>query len=275
MADLSPVAESFRHQVEIIIQPWFRDHGFAGKIILPAVETLLIMGREVEKIHRNYNIATMLDAGFGKFLPIGPNDKKLPVLVEVVDDDNDKITAKLFSRVRKKTFSRLLEHGRVTFKQTVPHSLPPVPRLNPSESLLTVSAEIIYRKLVPFGPAYQNIIGELKLTDQGAWGKARTPYLSVADPENCGSPFIFDAAMHAASVWGQSFADFVPFPVGFVERVITKPTRAGEVYDICVVPTEIKPGEQLYNVWISCSGKLFEYVEGMKMRDVGGGKPPT
>jgi hypothetical protein len=271
MADLSPVVENFRRQIEITVNPWFRDHRFAGKIILPGVEILLILAREVKKIRPQYNVAAMLDAGFAKFFEIGLNDKKLNAIVDLVEHDDNKITARLFSRVRKKKISRLMEHGRVTFKQAAGSFLP-FGRLTQAKPLFTVSAEKIYRELVPFGPACQNIIADLKLTAEGAWGRVQAPDFSDPEQANlCGSPFPFDAAMHAACVWGQYFADFIPFPVGFAERIINNPTRAGKLYEIKIISTESKPDGQLFDLWISDShGKLFESVKGLQMNNIRG-----
>ena len=98
-----------------------------------------------------------------------------------------------------------------------------------------VPAEKVYAELVPFGPAYQNIIGSVYLTEDGAAGLVRGAQ-SPAPSSPLGSPFPLDAAMHAACAWGQRYRGYVAFPVGFRERIIIQPTRPGEDYYCRVLP---------------------------------------
>ncbi len=276
MADLSPLAENFRQDVEIVVQPWFRDHYFAGKVILPAVETMLILAGEVKKNRPEYHLATMFEARFAKFLEIGLDDKRIAAVIEFSEQEDDKIIAGLLTRISQKNFSRLIEHGRVTFKRAEICSSSAIAQAKQAEPAFKISARKIYRELVPFGPAYQNIIDDLYLNEQGVQGWVKAPDYPV--PDIAGSPFPLDAALHAACVWGQRFGGFVPFPVGFSRRLVSIPTIPGNVYEIRIIPLEIKADELLFDLWIlDSSGELFESVEGVKMRDVSGGavKPPA
>ena len=67
----------------------------------------------------------------------------------------------------------------------------------------------IYRELVPFGTAYQNIVGDLSVSPEGALA-----YLSgggnEADEDLLGSPFPLDAAMHAAVFGGSALPALSP-----------------------------------------------------------------
>ena len=276
MADLSPLAENFRLGIDIVIQPWFRDHYFAGKVILPAVETMLILAGEVKKNWPGYHLATMFEARFAKFLEIGLDDKKIAAIIEFSDQEDDTIIARLLTRISKKKISRLIEHGRVSFKRAEICSFSPIAQARHAEPVFKISAQKIYSELVPFGPAYQNIIDDLYLNEQGVQGRVKAPGYPV--PDIAGSPFPLDAALHAACVWGQRFGGFVPFPVGFSRRRVSIPTIPGNVYEIRVIPLEIKTNELFFDLWIlDSSGELFESVEGLNMRDVSGGavKPPA
>ena len=63
----------------------------------------------------------------------------------------------------------------------------------------------------------------------GAVAEITAPDVPDAGPEASllGSPFAFDAAMHAACIWGQRFAGVVPFPVGFDGRRVHVPDPSG------------------------------------------------
>nr|MBF0221423.1 polyketide synthase dehydratase domain-containing protein [Desulfobulbaceae bacterium] len=281
MAEVSEITVLSRLPVTIEIQPWFRDHCFAGKMILPAVETLAVLANEVTKFRPDIEISKMYEAHFAKFLEIGPADHELEVMVEIAEHDLGQITAKLLSKFHKKAISRIVEHGRVTFSS---HRADLTPQADPTrftlpQSAFKLSSQQVYRELVPFGKAYQNIIGDMYLFEQGAWARLMAPALpSTALGGGLGSPFPLDAAFHAACVWGQRYAGFIPFPVGFSSRTISEFTEPGATYETRVIPIEVKADELIFDLWIYTSqGELFETVCGIKMRDVSGGrlKPPT
>lgn len=141
---------------------------------------------------------------------------------------------------------------------------------------ISVPSTTIYRELVPFGKAYQNIIGDLSVSIEGALA-----YLSggnnEADENPLGSPFPFDAAMHAACVWGQRFTDIVPFPVGFEKRIIHQKTKKGGSYLGRIVPVNVKQEPLIFDAWIyDLNGAICEIIHGIQMRDVTQGRfrPP-
>jgi len=279
MAAVSQIT-TMRYEINIVVQPCYRDHCFAGKMILPGVETLMILAHEVKKIRPGYNIRQMLDARFDKILELNQDESKRAVIIEINENSNKSISAKLLTKSRKKTISRLKEHGRVSFTAGGAGSYPPeVADRPPQEPVLTIPAAKIYQELVPFGPGYQNIIADLSLTKRGAWTRLRAPDLPTSEITTLtGSPFPLDAAFHAACVWGQRFAGFIPFPVGFSSRTIINNTKPGETYKTRVIPIEIKPDEVIFDLWISdLRGKLFESVNAIRMRDISGGrmKPPA
>ena len=134
----------------------------------------------------------------------------------------------------------------------------------------------VYRELVPFGAAYQNIISDLSVSSEGALA-----YISggnnEADEDLLGSPFPFDALMHAACVWGQRFSGIVSFPVGFEKRVIYQKTKKREEYLGRVVPVSVTRESLVFNAWIYDKNDVMcESISGIKMMDVTRGRmrPP-
>jgi len=146
-----------------------------------------------------------------------------------------------------------------------------------SSAVFRFPAQRLYAELVPFGPAYQNVTGEVFLTPAGAaaevlggdWPEASGPL---------GSPFPLDAAFHLACAWGQRYRGRMVYPVGFERREILRPTLTGERYRCLVVP---RPGEGTslrFDLTIfDAAGRPAEIVRGLRMRDIAGGsrRPPA
>ncbi len=265
--------------IKISVHPWFRDHCFNGKIILPAVETLLLLAAEVREKYPEIDIRVMEEARFTRFLEIPPNCTSFEALIESSKTKNGSIQARLLSRVQFKTMARIIEHGQVRFPAPQKKNPETVIHPAPLEGPVTeVDANRIYRELVPFGPAYHTLQETLFLSAQGASGRLKAPALpETGIMEQLGSPFPLDGALHAACVHGQQFVDFVPFPVGFQRRVISHPPRPGGEYLTRVVPVSRTDDELIFDLDIfDKSGKMYETVNGVRMMDVTGGriKPP-
>ena len=247
-----------RYPVEIPVRPWFQDHCFGGRNILPAVETMLLLGSQVKKKHPEIDIRVMEDACFAKFLEIPPISKTVAALMETSIDVHGRVQAKLLSRIQFKAMSRIKEHGEVFFSPNTnrqPAEIDPSPLPGP---VTEISVKRLYRELVPFGPAYQTLVDTLYLSEHEAWGWLKAPNFPVTDPiqKILGSPFPLDGALHAACVLGQHSVDFVPFPVGFARRVIVRPTQPGGSYIIKVVATSQTKNELLFDVKISIANIL-------------------
>ena len=258
--------------IAITVQPWFKDHRFNGKIVLPAVETLLLLAAEVHKKYPEIDVRVMEDARFLRFLEIPPQSTSIEALVDCSRTDNGSIQARLLSRVRFKAMARILEHGEVVFPASRPDApsaeIPPEPVERP---VTEISADRIYRDLVPFGPAYHTLQKTLFLSAQGASGTLQAPdQPETGIMEYLGSPFPLDGALHAACVHGQQYVDFIPFPVGFKRRVISMPTRPGKNYQTTVLSTARAEDELVYDLGIfDKNGKVYETVTGIRMRNVG------
>lgn len=141
----------------------------------------------------------------------------------------------------------------------------------------TFSARRLYADLVPFGPAYHNVVGEVCLTPAGASAEVSGgDFPDAVGP--LGSPFVFDAALHVACAWGQRYRNVVAFPVGFHRREILLPTRNGEIYRCQVFPLPDDGAALRYNIRLYDRGhRTAEIIGGMRMRDISGGRlrPPA
>jgi hypothetical protein len=278
---VSQVNKKNRYPLAIEVSPYLRDHHFEGKVILPAVETLIVLANIVKVNFPQISINCLLKASFPHFLFIAPETQRFAVFIDIEDGGNDNITAVLLTSIKSKTsaISRALEHARVEFAtdDSAPFAAAPfrvVGKLG--GKCISVPAATIYRELVPLGTAYQNIIGDLVVSPEGALA-----YLSggnyEADENVLGSPFPLDAAMHAACVWGQRFSGIVPFPTGFEKRCIYQKTRKGRSYLARVVPVNVDQESLMFDAWIYDSkGVIYEAISGIKMQDVTRGRmrPP-
>ena len=257
-----------RLPITIPIHPWFRDHCFNDKIILPAVETLLLLATEVNKKYPEIDIRVMEDARFTRFLEIPPQSTSLDALVDCSRTADGSIQAKLLSRVQFKAMARIFEHGEVVFPAAKKNE-PSVTYPEPMEGVVTeISANRIYRELVPFGPAYQALQETLSLSAHGASGIVKAPALPETEiMKLLGSPFPLDGALHAACVHGRQSVNFTPFPVGFDQRIVICATRPGENYQTKVFLIDRTEDQLVYDLKIfDMDGRNCETVTGIRMR---------
>jgi len=279
MEIVSRLNKKERHHSDIEIYPYLRDHHLEGKIILPAVESLIIMAREIKTHYSQIELNCLRKASFQRFLSIAP-DASQRVFVDMERSDDGGITASLLTLFKSKSgnISREIEHAHVNFITVDPPKLPAAPfcAINKlKENRITVPSAAVYRELVPFGAAYQNIVSDLFVSPEGAQA-----FISggnnEANEDLLGSPFPFDAVMHMACVWGQRYAGIVSFPVGFEKRVIHLKTKKQEEYLGCVVPVSITRESLEYNAWIYKDDIMYESIGGIKMMDVTKGRmrPP-
>lgn len=258
----------------IVVQPWFKDHAVAGKIVLPAVESILFLAEKCLSIHPEIDVMVMEDVGFGKLFQIPATATKVSALISCAPSADGRIRIQLLSRMQLGSMARTKEHAEIFFPQTkTPRDLP----IGISPPSLTgkikeVTAQHLYRELVPFGRYYQTLHDTLYLSENQAWGHLQAPELPFTSPVQTvlGSPFPLDGAMHAACVLGQQFVDFAPFPVGFDRRILFRPTQPGRPYLTAVTMTSKTHDQLTFDLTIfNKEGHLYEAVSGLRMRDVG------
>lgn len=259
------------------VYPWFRDHCFNGRVILPAVEAIRLLAAAVQVQHSTVNVQVMEEAKFSKFLEIPPDQDAIEIQIEITRIADGRVQARLLTRKQLKAMTRLTEHCELLFGGCAEVGSGPEQLVIDMNPVARVSAERIYRELVPFGPTYRTLRGQVHLGQDWALGRLHTPDLPVDFPP-IGSPFALDGAMHAACVHGQLRVDFVPFPVGFAKRIIILPTMPGEEYVIKVNLRSLAADELVYDILIlDQRERIRETLLGLRMRDVTGGriKPPT
>ena len=281
MEIVSSLNQKKRYSFDLEVYPYLRDHHLEGKTILPAVEALIIMARAVKTNYQQAEISCLKNANFPRFLTITPDMQSIPVFVDLEKSDNSGIVTSLLTSIKSKTgtISREVEHSRVEFfaADSKEFCMPPFRSVNKLKGdCISVPSAAVYRELIPFGAAYQNIIGDLSVSSEGALA-----YISggnnEADEDLLGSPFPFDALMHAACVWGQRFSGKVSFPVGFEKRVIYQKTKKQEEYLGRVVPVSVTRESLVFNAWIyDINYVMCESISGIKMMDVTRGRmrPP-
>lgn len=264
------------------IPPWFRDHCFNGRVILPAVEAMRLLALTVVDQHSDRNVRIMNKGRFARFLEIAPDQGEIEVLVEMHRDESGNVRAGLQTRKRLKTMARTISHCELSFiaGASAGEMVADAPQPSSAGPFGEVPAARIYRELVPFGPAYRTLQGTLHLTEDSAWGLLQAADIPAAGQglDLLGNPFVLDGAMHAACVHGQQLVDFIPFPVGFRQRVVHRPTLAGERYLARVRLKSMAVDELVYDIGIfDRTEHIRESVTGLRMRDVSGGRlrPPA
>jgi len=280
--DIFPeIKKKIRYPSTLEVSPYLRDHHFEGRVILPAVETLIALANVVKLHFPETGMNCLANASFPRFLLIGPETQRLTVFIDIENVNHDRMTAILLTSIKSKAsaMSRTVEHARVEFATDDSTPLVAAP-FRVAERLggrcIRVPAATLYRELVPLGRAYQNIIGDLTVSPEGALG-----YLSGgncgADDRLLGSPFPLDAAMHAACVWGQRFSGIVALPTGFEKRLIYQKTKERGGYLGRIVPVRVDQELLVFDAWIYDSGGvIYEAIRGIEMRDVTHGRmrPP-
>jgi hypothetical protein len=268
-----------RIPLSIPLKPWFRAHCFGGKSVMPAVETMLLLAAKVREIFPEIDIRVMENVRFTKFLEIPPEVATLDCFVEFAKVSDGRVQVKLLSRTQFKAMSRIKEHGEIFFcpAGSVDADAHPARIVYPPQStgpVTEISADHIYRELVPFGPTYQTLQETLFLSVNEAWGTVKAPELHKdfdSIQEIIGSPFPLDGAFHAACVLGQQSVDFVPFPVGFARRVITRPTQPGCCYNTKVLQVSRTSDELVFDLVIfDDEERVYEAITGVRMRNVSG-----
>jgi hypothetical protein len=284
MADISKIGSAEeRQEVRIEVPVHWADHRFMDRAVLPAVEAMQLLAFWTRRFRPAVHLHSIRHAAFDKFLEMPPTGAAIQAFCDLTDLPGGAVQACLVTRGRtgSAAITRTRIHARVVF-QPAPLSVPQV-ALDLAAALagscFNVEPERLYEALVPFGPCYRNIAKSVRLTREGALAWIHAP--EYPDPQTdlpLGSPFVADAAFHAACVWSQRFDGIIAFPVGIAERRIVNPTLAGETYIARVFPLGREEEGLLFDIWIlDQGGGLRELLEGVRMRDVSGGRmrPPA
>ena len=267
-----------RYPLEIKAYPYLQDHYFEGQAIFPAVEALIVMAKVAAENFPQVNVCHQKQARFPRFLSIDPQEQIKKIFSDITEAADSSISVAISTMAKSKagTISRMLEHAYVEFAASplLEDSVAPFQHLD--GKLFNVSSAAVYRELVPFGKAYQNIVGDLSLSPNGAIAQLYGGE-GEANDDLIGSPFPLDAALHAACCWAQRYAGIVAFPVGFAERIIYRKTKKERKYIGRINPVNISREPLIFDALIyDLDGIIYESVSGIQMRDVSQGRlrPP-
>jgi hypothetical protein len=281
MESVSQITQTIRLPLSINLPPYLSDHSVEGKSVLPAVYAMQILAVFARTHLPRQNVLHMADAAFDRFLVLDSKNCIANVLAELKVHRKRCTTAVLLTRTQAKTASIIRTKAHVTL-EFIP-AMRPVRPYEPQidEKFMSVPTAIdtqrLYRDLVPFGPAFHNLKDVLLMSKEGAWAKIETPARADASDTPLGSPFVLDAAFHAACAYGQRFAGFTAFPVGIKARHIMIPTQAGKQYLAYIKPVNMNFTQLTFDIWIFDDKALVhEMVLGVDMRDVCNGRmrPP-
>ncbi|MDD5223247.1 MAG: polyketide synthase dehydratase domain-containing protein [bacterium] len=256
--------------VRIPISPYMFDHRPGGPAVYPAAEIIHILSETARKTYPGADISCSQGAEFLRFLPLPENVDGLDADVELAPDDSGRIRAALFTEFKspRAGITRPREHARMTFGPAPELPALPMDIAGAVEGICRkIGPEPLYREIVKLGPAYQNIREGVYLSPDGA-----SAYLYADSPaereEPSGSPFVIDAAFHAACVWGYCYTGRVTIPVGYEQRFVRQRTVPRERYYCRVIPKNINPEELTFDLWIyDLQGECREAVRGLKMRE--------
>ncbi|MGD9008409.1 MAG: polyketide synthase dehydratase domain-containing protein [Desulfobacteraceae bacterium] len=282
MGHIPQVNNTDRIPVTITLHDHLADHHFMGTPVLPAVEAMEILAAEALAVDAMVSVELLTQADFKKFLPLDPNREIMEVQAEMHPAADGHLRATLVTRTRspKAGITRTKDHAAMTFGRTADDAYPtPLDVAAAPEGVCeTVAPDKIYRELVPFGPAYRNITAPLWLSDDGALALIQCQDLPCCTGTNhLGSPFVLDAAFHAACVWGQHYHKMVAFPVAIDKRRILRPTAPNRTYYGRIIPRQTDPDLLVFDIWLlDRFGTMCEIVQGVRMRDVSRGRlqPP-
>jgi hypothetical protein len=241
--------------------PHLRDHAVGGKAVVPAAELVAALADEVHAHYAACDVRAMGEARMARFLGADELERcTLTVRFEEVDGTAERIRATLCSQLLAGSISRIREHARVVFG--VPSPIPPLPSL--AEPECRVDAVRAYAELVPFGPWFHNLRGSLELRPEGATASLTTPAGAVPN-DRIGSPFLLDAAMHLACVWGQRYAGFVAIPTGYASRTVVRAIASGPAR--CVVAArDVGASELRMDLWLlDDEGRVCDATQGLTM----------
>jgi hypothetical protein len=282
MENLSPPVERIAIPAAIPVPAYLRDHHVGGLVVLPAVEALQNVARSKPATWGG-DLCRQERAVFHHLLTIDPGIMEIPALHEHARYADGRCLSRLTTLRSgpRMQLTRRMEHVSVWFlpekREAAAGSEPdPNEAISPPGERFTVSNGRLYDELVPFGPAYRNVRGDILLAENDVSATVSGGNFPEAEGP-LGSPFALDAAMHAACAWGQRYRNRVVFPVGFNRREILAPSRSRELYLCRITPLPDEGAVLRFNIRLyDRDRRPVETILGLMMRDIFGGKliPP-
>lgn len=284
MEDISAIAGPRRHALTIPNDSALQDHRFLGQAVLPAVYALEHLARTVGREFPDAAVTFSEAIQFDKFLALPAADvPDVAVFAEIDPKPDGGVEAVLLTRhvAAKSGMTRMKAHVRCRFGAAVDggDALPPVPAWQEAPAAtFHLPVDRLYAEMVPFGPAFQNVVSPVQLGPEGARAVVAGGLIEGGGRSlQLGSPFPLDAAFHAACAWSQRFFGVVAFPVAMEQRRIRYRTQLGKHYHADIRFRGEAGGLLLFDLWLhDRGGQLYEFIQGLAMRDVSGGRlqPP-
>ncbi|MBN2040511.1 MAG: polyketide synthase dehydratase domain-containing protein [Spirochaetes bacterium] len=272
MEEFSKVIDTVSLPFEIHIPEYIFDHHQGKLTFVPAVEICQVLSSVIQKQIPDINALHLYNASFNKLIELEPGQTSVYVLNQLEIHKDGSVISKLLTKkkLQKTGITRSVEYVNLEFRKDF---LAWKNLTYDTASALDgicfrVPVEKIYKELIFFGPAFQNISNTVYLTPSGATGRIFARALDNADGP-LGSPFVFDAALHVANIWGQRYHNTIAFPVSFKRRIIHKPAVPGEEYFVRVIPCEDGSGNLVFEIYIyDLNGNPCESASGIIMRDI-------
>lgn len=279
MPEAQKMREIMRLEVSMPVLPYLKDHNFAGKVMLPAVETLQWLASSSQACRPDLPVRCMHGASFDRFLTVATGAETVEAIHELEFYKDGRRRARLLTKsiIGGSSITRTKIHAVVCFLQASDAARDAPGAISCHNGTeYTLSPDKLYAELVPLGSAYRNVQSDVCLSARGATAKVFAARHATL-PSPLGSPFPLDAALHVACAWGQRFHGVTAFPVGFKRRLIEKPTLPGETYFCRIEPVVATRGSLCFDIRIhDAAGFLCEEIDAVLMKDVFGGRlaPP-
>lgn len=284
MESLSRPVRTVKIPLTVAIPDHLRDHCYEGRIVLSAAEALQMLARSLPPDLPACDPRQQQGGVFSHLLTLDADADAFSAFheIDVLSDGRRRSRLTTLRIGRQTKWTRSIEHLSVTFlpsgaRRDCDFQGPRIEASGKHGLSYTLSSRRLYADLVPFGPAYHNVVGEVCLSPSGASATVSGgDFPDAVGP--LGSPFAFDAALHVACAWGQRYRDLVAFPVGFERREILCPTRNGETYVCQVFPLPEEGAALRFDIRLYGEDRRpVEMIAGVKMRDISGGrlKPPA
>jgi len=258
--------------------PFFKDHHVTGTPVLPAVEAMENLAALSWKAYPDVTPNEITAAAFDKFLFLDPQARNTAIhsKLERLPDGRVQAVMQTKTRAPKAAIPRTKEHAAMTIGPgSIPATALPLDLAAAPEGICRkVAPQAIYADLVPFGPAYRNIVDTLFLGNDGTLARVGSP-LPPDDRKHLvlGSPYPLDAAFHTACVWGQYARGIVAFPVALDHRRVRQPTNGKETYFARAFPRDISGDTLVFDIYLyDRQGTLAEVSSGVRMRDISSGR---
>lgn len=268
--------------VTLPVLPEWVDHAIQGKATVPVALLLDLMVRVAseQNVVSEANAPLIIrDAFFPRFLPAHEVPHcTFEIAFEISFDDAAGESAKVDTRATLTSRIALaggINRTRTHIALTLGGSTSPLPAPSPTTNDdIVLPADRIYAELIPFGPRYRNLRDSVRLSRAGGVGCVRSPLPVGSEPSRAGCPYLFDAAMHLACLWGQRYAGVVTYPTGFSTRAIALPLAHGERR--CVVaPRSVEPRNLVFDLWLTDENdRVCDTIAGLTMVPLAGGARP-